>query len=252
MTARCPVGRHVRRSVAACLIACVPASAGAVSLGYSEAGLSFTLVGMSAPGAPGVEIGAAVGLADQGRFENPGGTANGGYELAVLGNPAAIGIGEGLELGSSARTSAVGPSGLADAFTYTDGVLSLRNTSDTRVRLDFALSFDLSATASAQAPQEEAAFSRAAIGVLSATHGALFRAAAEADTVFGPLADMILDSLAFSLRLRPQQTETLYLTADTEASAASLATIPVPPALVLLLGGLGGLALLARRARALR
>ena len=235
-------------SAAATLLVCVLVGpAAAVTVSEADADLMFVLKKIHAAEPGGIEVGAAAALNDQGTLENPGGHARSNYDVGVIGDPLNIGIGDGVRLGSGASTSAIGPSGLGDAFTYTDGAITIRNNSSERARLKFVARFDLSTAAGVDVPDLEAGYARASVGLESATSGVLFHAASEADTVFGPLTDGLRDRLKVTLRLGPGETETLYLVADSESQSASLAAVPVPPALALLLGALGGLAALARR-----
>ena len=232
--------------IATCFLA---GPAAATTISYADAGLTFALKKIHAVDPAGIEIGAAAGLYDQDTLKNDGGNARSDYAAAVLGNPLSLGIGDGLRLGSSAWTHAIGPSGLGDAFTYTDGAITIRNGSNENARLRFVLSFDLAAAAGVDDPGLEAGYARASAGVESSSAGVLHYLFSEADSVFGPDADEYHDRIGVTVRLRPDQTETLYLVADTESQSVSLAPVPAPPGLALLLTALGALA--ARR-RSLR
>jgi hypothetical protein len=233
------------RSAAATLIACVLAGpGGAVTVSEADANLMFLLKKVQGAERGAIKVGAAAALNDQGTLENPGGNARSDHAVGVIGDPLNIGFGDGVRLASGAWTAAIGPSGLGDAFAYTDGAISIRNASGERARLKFVASFDLSTAAGVEVPDLEAGYARASVGLESASFGVLFHAASEADTVFGPVTDGLRDRLKVTLRLDPGEADTLYLVADTESQSASLAPVPVPPALALLLGALGALAAL--------
>jgi hypothetical protein len=126
-------------------------------------------------------------------------------------------------------------------------MLSITNNSEDRARLRFRLSYDLSAFASVADPDAEYGTGRSFLGIESTTFGVLFQVFAEADSVFGPPAHAIADSIRVVLNVRPGATETIFLVADSEASAASVAAVPLPPALPGLLAALGALFAVARR-----
>ena len=225
--------------------------ASAVSVGYASSGLQLTLDRIRADDAAGLQITASGNLWDEGRQATPGSTSDGSHAIAPFGNPLALGIGDGLGLGSSAWTSTTGPKGLSDSFTYVDGLLSITNDSSTRARLRFTLGYDLTASATVARPEAELAYGRSFVGVESARSGMLFQAASEADSVFGPQKDNLLDIWTLRLTVAPGASETYYLYADLEASSASLVPVPVPPALGLMAVALGVLAALtfSRRPR---
>ena len=153
-------------SAAATLLVCVLAGpAAAVTVSEADADLMFVLKKIYAAELGGIEVGAAAALNDQGTLENPGGHARSDYDVGVIGDPLNIGIGDGVRLGSGASTSAIGPSGLGDAFTYTDGAITIRNNSSERARLKFVARFDLSAAAGVDVPDLEAGYARASVGL---------------------------------------------------------------------------------------
>ena len=160
-------GQGAHRCRSHCGLAWLAGPAAAVSIGLADAHLQLTLKRIKAGDPGALQIGASVGLADQGRQASPGSTAASDYDIGVLGNPLSLGIGDGLELGSTSRSSAVGPLGLADLFTYTDGILSITNSSDERARLRFSVAYDMSALASVGDPGAEYGYGRSFIGLAS-------------------------------------------------------------------------------------
>jgi hypothetical protein len=108
----------------------------------------------------------------------------------------------------------------------------------------------MSALALVDDPGAEYGYGRSFIGLESGSAGTLFQAMAEADSALGPREDSVLDRLKLTLNVRPGTTETFHLVADSEGSAASVAPVPVPPAIAGLLAALGALvAVRLRRAR---
>lgn len=229
--------------LAATLAGALPSSA--VSVGHASGALQLTLDRIRADDAAGLSITASGGLWDQGRTATPGSIADGSHTITPSGAPLSLGIGDGLRLGSGAWTSATGPYGLGDSFTHVNGLLSITNNSGSDARLRFTLGYDLTASAKVADPGAELAYGRSFIGLESARSGMLFQAASEADSIFGPQNDSLLDIWTLRLNMAPGASETYYLYADSEASSASLVPVPLPPALGAMGAALAALAALA-------
>jgi hypothetical protein len=190
-----------------------------------------------------------VALFNEGKVVQGGGRGSHQSNLSVSGDPNTLGVGDGIFLDAGARTSAVGPAGLADTFSFNDGFVTVNNRSTSALDVDFLLSYDLRGTTSVDVADKEAGFARAGGSLRSGLTGVMLDLFAEADSILGPLSETIVSTLPFSRRFGPMQSDTFYVTADVEAQGASLAAIPLPPALPLLVTAVAGLAAVARGRR---
>ena len=233
----------------AVLMAMGPGPAAAVSISTAGIELSLVITDISGGDPAGLAITGGVGLFDEGKVVQGGGRGKHRSNLSVSGDPGALGVGDGIFLDAGARSSAVGPAGLADTFSFNDGFLSVNNASTSALDVDFLLSYDLRGTTSVGVPDKEAGFARAAGSLGSGLTGVMLDLFAEADSILGPLSKTVVSTLPFSRRFGPMQSDTFYVTADAEASSASLAAIPLPPALPMLAAAVAGLVAVARRRR---
>lgn len=222
--------------------------AAAVSISTAGIELSLVIADISGGDPSGLAISGGVGLFDEGTVVQGGGRAKKRSDLSVSGDPSALGVGDGIFFDAGARSSAVGPAGLADTFSFNDGFITVNNASMSPLDVDFLLSYDLAGTASVNAPDMEAGFARAA-GSLRSSLGVMLDLVAEADSILGPLSKTVVSTLPFTRRFGPMQSDTFHVTADAEASSASLAPIPLPPALPMLAAAVASLAAVALRRR---
>jgi hypothetical protein len=230
-------------------LALVASGAQAVPIGQSSAEIHLLFAGVSEGQAAGASVIGGAFETDAAAEASPGGAAESRLSLDPEGRPIPLSAGDAVSLHVEASARAVGPAGLSDAFVLSDGFVTATNETALTIDLEFLVSFEVATDATVADPGLEIADAFAAVSLASASGGLLFGVAAEADSAFGPVSDELAAALLpFSLSLDPFGTDTLSLTADAEATAASVAPppgvspIPGPSPLVLLLTGLCAIA----------
>lgn len=156
-------------------------------------------------------------------------------------------FGDGLDQAAAVSGTVAPPPGSASALYFTDGLLSLENTSSTDTfTVDFTFDYGLSASASVDDPTLEDAFATSTV-LLSSALAIIVDETITADTVFGEPGGTLGDAITFSVTIAPAELEELFLTVDAEGAAVS--AVPVPAALPLLASAFGILGVLGLRRR---
>ena len=170
------------------------------------------------------------------------------------GTATTLGVGDSLDLLATATGDAgtAGGTGVATSFFFTEGLVTLENTSDTDT-YEVAFTYDYSAAtgASVTDPLNEIASALAALSLsVESAVDPLVEELIEADTDFGLPGDLVVDSLQFVLSFAPGDTDSLFMLADAEGFAVSFAPEPISLPTGLSLLGLGLVALrLSKRGR---
>lgn len=137
----------------------------------------------------------------------------------------------------SSVTASADPTGFADAYHYTDGLLSIENLSSVSLEVEFFIEFSGVAEATIDDPANEDALSVVDMLVTSGVLGDIVEETIIAVASTGTNDPAVMGAFAFSLSLAPGEFDEIFTVVDADALAFSI----FEPATLSLLGvGLAG------------
>ncbi|MDJ0738629.1 MAG: hypothetical protein QNJ91_02870 [Gammaproteobacteria bacterium] len=147
---------------------------------------------------------------------------------------------------------AAAAAGTADSFFFTDGAVTLDNTSATDTyEVAFVFDYAAAATALVDDAVSEFAFALAVLSLLSTTEiDPIVDLLLEADTDLGLPGGLVVDSINFTVTVAPGGGESLLLLADAEGFAVNVGAVALPMPTALLGAGLLALGMSRRRSPA--
>ena len=248
---RLPVQILTLTSVCA-VVTAEPVRAAAIYSALASTTLTITSISnLTAPGTTGgMQIEGEASIFDSELFALGDATAVANGDVDPV--PATtLGVGDSLDLLAipSGDAGTAAGTGIASSFFFTEGLVTLENTSDTDT-YEVAFTYDYAAAvgASVTDPVNEiaSALSELSLSVESAVDP-LVEELLEVDTDFGLPGGVVVDSLQFVLSFAPGDADSLSMLADAEGLAFSFAPEPMSLPTGLSLLGLGLVALRASK-----